>query len=377
MAESDSTLYDCGIIGGGLAGLCLAIQLVKKGHRVVVFEKNVYPFHKVCGEYISKESWDFLEQLGLPLSEMHLPQINELGITSTKGFMLEAPLKLGGFGISRYVLDHQLSILAKQNGVTLVDDCKVNDLKTINGQHEIYTTQGVFYSKIVCGSYGKHTPVFIEESSKNRKPNYIGVKYHIKTKFNENRIELHNFKDGYCGISMIEDGKYCLCYLTTAKNLRDCNNSIQQLEETILFENPFLKKIFKESEFLYEKPITVSQVTFERKESFVNGVFLLGDASGAIAPLCGNGMSMGMRASFLLANLLDDYFKGTRSLNNLKATYNAQWKKNFSLRIIVGYYLQQVFGKNWLTHISLKLLHKTPSILQKIISLTHGKSFRI
>ena len=193
MAKSDSTLYECGIIGGGLAGLCLAIQLAKKGHQVILFEKNVYPFHKVCGEYISKESWDFLEQLGLPLSEMNLPEINELGISSTKGFMLEAPLKLGGFGISRQVLDYKLSIIAKQNGVKLLEDCKVNDLKKINGHSEIYSTQGIFYSKIVCGSYGKHTPVFITNFSKNRRPNYIGVKYHIKTAFKDNRIELHNF----------------------------------------------------------------------------------------------------------------------------------------------------------------------------------------
>ena len=53
-------LYDCAIIGGGLAGLCLAIQLAKNGHKIILFEKNQYPFHKVCGEYISMESWEFL-----------------------------------------------------------------------------------------------------------------------------------------------------------------------------------------------------------------------------------------------------------------------------------------------------------------------------
>ena len=42
-------VYDCAIIGGGLAGLCLAIQLAKNGHKIILFEKNQYPFHKVCG----------------------------------------------------------------------------------------------------------------------------------------------------------------------------------------------------------------------------------------------------------------------------------------------------------------------------------------
>ncbi|HOZ87448.1 MAG TPA: NAD(P)-binding protein [Bacteroidia bacterium] len=56
--------YDCAIIGGGLGGLCLAIQLADKNYSVIVFEKNEYPFHKVCGEYISMESHDFLASLG-------------------------------------------------------------------------------------------------------------------------------------------------------------------------------------------------------------------------------------------------------------------------------------------------------------------------
>jgi flavin-dependent dehydrogenase len=75
-------IFDCAIIGGGLGGLCLAIQLADKNLRVILFEKNEYPFQRVCGEYISMESWDFLLSLGLPLDKMNLPIINQLGISS-------------------------------------------------------------------------------------------------------------------------------------------------------------------------------------------------------------------------------------------------------------------------------------------------------
>src|SRR5580698_10430921 len=101
--------YDAAITGGGLAGLSLAIQLAKAGYSVILFEKEKYPFHKVCGEYISMESYDFLERLGMPLSNMDLPMISEVKISSPNGTTFTRKLDLGGFGISRYTLDSTLA----------------------------------------------------------------------------------------------------------------------------------------------------------------------------------------------------------------------------------------------------------------------------
>ncbi len=367
-------IYDCAIVGGGLAGLCLAIQLKKKGHSVILFEKNEYPFHKVCGEYISNESRQFLESLGLPLFEMNLPKIDQLGVSSVKGFMMVAPLKLGGFGVSRFTLDHRLSLIAKKAGVVIFENCKVFNVNETNYISEINTSLGKVQTRIVCGSYGKLSPVFMDKINKPAKQ-YIAVKYHVKLKFAENRIELHNFKNGYCGISKVDNETYCLCYLTTAKNLKDNNNNIKELEKNVLMKNLFLKKYFNEAEFLFKEPLTISQISFNKKSTNSSGIFLLGDAAGAIAPLCGNGMSMAMRASKILANLLDDFFKNKINKTRLLDSYKAEWNANFSTRIKAGYYLQQLFGKNTLTHLSLKFLSNKPKLLQKIISLTHGQTF--
>ena len=372
---NEITKYDCAIVGGGLAGLCLAIQMVRLNHSVVIFEKNDYPFHKVCGEYISNESWGFLESLGLPLSKMNLPLINQLGVSSTQGFMLESPLKMGGFGISRFTLDYELSLIARKHGVVVMQSCKVNNVTKNDTHYLIDSAKGLYRATIVCGSYGKHNPLFIEKTSNPNTPNYIGVKYHIKTKFADNKIELHNFKDGYCGISKVDGDKYCLCYLTTSKSLNDNKNDVKQLEETVLFQNPFLKNIFLNSEFLYDKPLTISQIVFNKKSTYSNHIFLLGDAAGAIAPLCGNGMSMGMRASKLLTHILNAYLQNEISEEQAVSLYEIQWNQNFSKRIKTGYYLQQILGKNNLTHISLKLLNTSPKLLQKLITLTHGQPF--
>ena len=63
--DTNSIIFDVAIVGGGLAGLSLSILLAKAGYKVILFEKEKYPFHKVCGEYISLESWNFIERLGI------------------------------------------------------------------------------------------------------------------------------------------------------------------------------------------------------------------------------------------------------------------------------------------------------------------------
>jgi hypothetical protein len=263
--NNQSIIYDCAIIGGGLAGLSLSIQLAQKGHRVVLFEKNTYPFHKVCGEYISLESWDFLNSLGLPLAQLSLPIIDTIHVSAPNGFMIQSLLDLGGFGISRYSLDNLLYKKAKELGVIILENTKVLDVKNHAEIYDITTNSSTHQSKLVCGSYGKINPPFIAQTKATEKGKYIGVKYHIKTNLAPNVIELHNFKNGYCGVSKVDNETYCLCYLTTAKNLRLHQNDIKSMEKNILYENPYLKKYFTESTFLFEKPIVISQISFEKK----------------------------------------------------------------------------------------------------------------
>ena len=66
------------IIGGGLAGLTAAIHLSSIGIKVTVVEKNSYPKHKVCGEYISNEVLPYLKSLSISISDLHPTHIAHL-----------------------------------------------------------------------------------------------------------------------------------------------------------------------------------------------------------------------------------------------------------------------------------------------------------
>ena len=373
--------YDVAIAGGGLAGLALGIQCAQAGYRTILFEKEKYPFHKVCGEYISAESWNFLEELGVPLSQMNLPIIRRLLVTAPNGKELRQNLPLGGFGISRYKLDAMLADIARQNGVELSESTKVDGIKFGNEVFSLQSFGGSYHAKVVVGAFGKRTNLDVRWSRKfilkkhNKLNNYIGVKYHIKTSWPEDLIALHNFENGYCGISKIEENKYCFCYLTAAKNLERWGNSIPEMEKQVLCRNRHLKMIFENAEKLSQSPVTISQISFDKKEQIHNHVLLVGDAAGMIAPLCGNGMSMALHGSKIAFEQINLFLQNKIARWQMEENYVSAWKKQFSGRLRTGRMVQRFFGSALLSDILISVLKPFPAITNKLISETHGQPF--
>lgn len=373
--------YDTCITGGGLAGLALSIQLARLGYSVALLEKEQYPFHKVCGEYISLESWNFIEELGFPLSGSQLPLIKRLIVTAPNGNVLQHDLPLGGFGISRYKLDAGLKDIALANNVAVFENCKVNDIHFADDKFKLSTTRGDFTCRVCCGSFGKRSNLDVKwkrpfvNSKPNKLNNYIGVKYHIHSNFPVDTIALHNFKNGYCGISAIEENKYCLCYLSNAENLIVNNNSIEEMEKQVLQKNPHLHNIFANSRKLYDAPVTISQISFDKKTQVENHVLLIGDAAGMITPLCGNGMSMALHASKIAAPLIDNFFQDKIDRVALENKYSNEWKTKFAKRLRTGRWIQSMFGKTWITNLFVSIMKKAPSLTRQLIKQTHGTPF--
>lgn len=371
--------YDVAIVGGGLAGLACAILLAKENQNVILFEKEEYPFHKVCGEYISLESYDFLKSLGVQLNEIQVPVIKDILLSSPSGNSLYHKLPLGGFGISRYVLDHALMKVAEDAGVSIMQRTRVTNVIRTNNEFEIDTDSHVYHSKLVCAAYGKKSnldvkwkrPFTIKKHSALN--NYIGVKYHAMLNRRIDLIELHNFNDGYCGISPVEGERSCICYLTTAHNLRRNNNDIRTMEKNVLYKNPFLKKCFIEAQHLYPKPLVISQVSFDRKSQFENGVLFLGDSATMIAPLSGNGMSMALYSSRIAAACMKEFLQGNISLEAMGNKYTGLWKSAFSRRLSAGRIIQQVFGREWLSNSVINILKTFPGLISPVIRQTHGR----
>jgi flavin-dependent dehydrogenase len=378
---NSSNSYDVAIAGGGLAGLALSIQLSRAGHKVALLEKDRYPFHKVCGEYISLESWNFLEELGLPLSDWGLPVIRRVLVSSPDGQSIEHELPLGGFGISRYKIDAALADIARASGVDLKEGVKVTDIFFERNAFQVHTTDGAYQARIACVTAGKRSNLDIKwrrpftRKRSDKLNNYIGVKYHIQTDLPADLIGLHNFRDGYCGISRIEDGRYCLCYMTTAANLQMNGSSIPDMEKNILWQNPYLAGIFSSAVNLYPQPLTISQISFERRARIEDHILFIGDGAGMIPPLSGNGMSMALHGSKMAFRSIDAFLKDQIARHEMEQEYEDQWSRQFGRRIWMGRQLQRWFGSERRTNLLVRYLKPFPKLVSFLIRQTHGQPF--
>lgn len=367
------------IIGGGLAGLTNAILLVKADFDVTLIERKRYPFHRVCGEYVSNEVLPLLKNIGLNIADFGASQISKLVVSSPNGKTLKADLDLGAFGISRYQLDFELYKIASALGVKFLEDTKVLDIRFSDEKFEVQTNEKTLITDLVIGAFGKRSNLDQKLNRKffyQRSP-YVGVKYHIKTDFPEDTIQLDNFKGGYCGLNKIENDIYCLCYLAENKYLKEFG-SIAGMEENIVKQNPHLKHIFNNSSFIWDKPETINEISFKQKSLIENHVLMCGDTAGMIAPLCGNGMAIAIHSAKILSgtiikNCSESINPERRKL--LAQNYQQVWSAEFAFRLKTGRAIQRLFGHNFLTQMAIAGLKIFPSLAQQIVKKTHGQPF--
>jgi menaquinone-9 beta-reductase len=374
------TDYDCAIIGGGVAGLALAILLAETGRRTILFEKEAYPYHKVCGEYISNESVNFLRKLGLDLSAYDLPRMDQLLLSSVSGISVKRNLSIGGIGFSRYRLDHLLAQKARAGGVEVRAKTKVRDVEFKDDLFEISFGDEKITARAAAGAYGKNSNIDARLDRTIRAPRerdlFIAVKHHLSLPgYNRTHVEMHNFAGGYCGLSAIEDDRVNMSYITRAENLRKCGNRIAELERRVLSKNPFLEKIIADAKFELEKPLVIAHLHFGLKTMVDAHLLMIGDAAGNIAPLSGNGISMALRSASIAAAGIGSFLDGRTSRAGMETFFEREYKKAFSARIRYARMVHKTFGKPFLNDLSFCFLKIFPFLVDLTQARIHGREF--
>ncbi|QJD95350.1 NAD(P)/FAD-dependent oxidoreductase [Mucilaginibacter robiniae] len=374
-------MSDVIIAGGGLAGLFNALLLNRAGLQVAVIERKSYPFHRVCGEYISNEVLPFLEELDIDVSLLGASSIQRLEVTATSGAIFKQPLDLGGFGLSRYAFDNYLYEKAQAEGVQFLLDTRVDDMRLVNNLFEVVTHNDKLTAPLVIGAFGKRSNLDskLHRAFFYRRSPYVGIKVHARINFPDDLIQLNTFRNGYCGVSKVEGNQYCICSLAHRNDLRK-QGSLDALQEKVINQNPYQKEIFRNAELLMDKPEVINEISFEKKKPVEQHILMSGDTAGMIAPLCGNGMTMAIHSAKLLAEIIPQHYQSGRFFTGqqrlaLENAYRHAWNNQFAHRLWVGRQLQRLFGSNRLMHWAIQTLNHVPAVTRLVMKQTHGKPF--
>jgi flavin-dependent dehydrogenase len=363
------------VIGGGLAGLATAIDLGSRGVDVLLIEKDPYPRHKVCGEYISNEVLPYLEKLGVDPFTAGAVKIDHLNLSQPDSSQIDVRLPLGGFGISRYKLDALLFELARKY-------CRIEQdrVTSVYREGEMFTVgtqkSKTYISAIVVGAFGKRSNLdkALDRSFFKKRTNWMAVKAHYRYDHPEHVVSLHQFEGGYCGLSRIETGGVNACYLASSSTFKKFG-SIERFQEEHLSQNSFLKTFFDQAEPLFEHPLSISQISFERKPVVDRGIFMIGDSAGLIHPLCGNGMAMAFRAASIWSKLFLRYKAENWSRELLVKTYINIWNGSFRSRLQAGNILQGLLLNPLASQIASRTARSFPGVVSWAVRKTHGTPF--
>ena len=147
------------------------------------------------------------------------------------------------------------------------------------------------------------------------------------------------------------------------------------MEQSILSANPHLKKIFEGCTKLWKEPITISQISFDKKNLIEDHVLMIGDAAGMITPLCGNGMSMALHAGKIAAEQMQSFLSTKLSREEMERIYSAQWKILFANRLKMGRTLQKLMLNRSLINLTVSIGKIFPSVIRSLIKQTHGSPY--
>lgn len=363
------------IMGAGLAGLTAAIHLSKLGIKVMLIEKNAFPRHKVCGEYISNEVLPYFDWLGIAIEELKPTHITQLQFSTDTGKSIFADLPLGGFGISRYALDAFLYDKAIANGCEVLKD-NVESVHFKDDSFTIKTLNGNSYNTpIVLGAFGKRSNIDqkLQRDFIHKKSSWLAVKAHYTGEFDNTLVGLHNFNGGYCGVSKVEEDTINICYLADYKTFKEYRN-IADYQNQVMKQNPNLKSILSSCSMLFDKPLTISQISFDKKKPVEKHILMIGDSAGLIHPLCGNGMAMAIHSAKIASETVFQYYQGTiKSRSELEQRYLRQWKREFGKRLATGRVLSNLLRLPRLTNVIMRIFIRFPILLSQLIKRTHGK----
>jgi flavin-dependent dehydrogenase len=360
------------VVGAGPAGASLAIRLAKSGFEVVLIEREKFPRHKLCGEFISPECLAHFRDLGV-LDEMFAAggeRVSETVFYAPGGRCVSVPSEWfgsaheGALSLSRAEMDRRLLEKARAAGVRVLEETQTIGVLFENGAARgvrVKSPDGAtaeMAADLTVDATGRANVLGklaekeisrqgaraqqraeIQNPKSKIQNRLVGFKTHLENvRMEKGRCEIYFFRGGYGGLSYVENDRANHCFLVRADVAKKYAGQTDLLVAEVIFENRRARETMRDSKPVFDW-LAVSVDGFGIKELNPAGnLFAVGDAAAFIDPFTGSGMLMALEGAETLAGIIaENRFAPEKIAGN----YQFAFREKFQRRLRVCSWLRR------------------------------------
>ncbi len=354
------------IVGAGPAGASLAIRLANENFRVCLIEREKFPRHKLCGEFVSPECLAHFRDLNVldEMLEVGGDRITQTVFYAPDGKSISVSSKwFGGeeqsaLSISRAEMDFRLLEKAKASGVEVLEETSVVNLlfdkdkvcgvkvRTSDGNtREIRadltidaTGRAGVLNKLAEREFSRKVAQTqndqrLKTKNQKLKTKLVGFKAHLENVNLEKGVcEIYSFRGGYGGLSFVENNLANHCFLIKAETVKRFSGDASAIIENVIFKNKRAFETLKNAAPVSDW-LAVSVDSFGKKNLCpAKNLFTIGDAAAFIDPFTGSGMLMALESAEILAQSIGEHSSSTALIGE---RYKSLHREKFQKRLFV------------------------------------------
>jgi menaquinone-9 beta-reductase len=343
---------DVFVIGGGPAGLAAAIAARQRGLRVVVADGARPPIDKACGEALMPDAITGLERLGVAVPSDEACRLRGVRFLSS-GLIAEAVFPSGDSGLSvrRTTLHRLMTERAAALGVNLLWQSVVTGISS----EEVQLGNRSIRTRWIVGADGVNSRVrhWANLDPHSRTDLRYAFRRHYRVAPWTDRLEIYWGERSQAYATAVNREQVCVAVASRDPDLR--------LEES-LPAFPELNARLRGAETLSAERGSVS-ANRKLKRVWRGNVALIGDASGTVDAITGEGLGLSFSQAMVLASCL--------ASNNLPS-YQAAHRKLAMRPLWMARLMLTLDGHPGFQQRTLRVLRRHPDVFRRLLALHVG-----
>lgn len=386
--------YDVIIVGAGPAGTSAAIRLAENGVRVLVLEEKRMPREKLCGEFITPESFPTLKRLSVfdRMLAAGAQKITSLSLVASSGRIVRMPVADMSFeaawamSLSRARFDQVLFERAQELGATCLEGVAVKqplyEGEKVCGIEALSLADGqtvTFRASLIVDASGRNSRLLLTRSERvagERGARLYAMKAHLRgVEGIEDQVELFFFPQGYGGLSRVEEGLVNLCFIAGERTFRDAGGDAGKVVKRSIMKNRLACERLAASEVV-GKWHSVGPLAFGKRRLSKGGIIAIGDASGMIDPFTGTGIQIALRTGEIAAeSILEARNNGPDPVSNVEqvlAYYQTRYDLEFNSRMMTAGLLRMVAFSPQAANLLAGVFARVPWLARRVLRATRS-----